>query len=100
MECYVHGNLPEQADCLACDLSFGKCCHDCLVVEMQVDPTGSGHGCLCAKCVYHRIHFFKVDVFGFMPLWDRGAEELGRCRYARQGFSWSETIVPYPFRSG
>ena len=100
MECYVHGYLLQRADCLACDASIYKCCHDCLVVAVQFDLTGSGLWCPGGKCMKHCVHFLTVDVLGFMPLWDRGTEELGRCLYATQGFSWSEEISPYPFLSG
>jgi len=75
----VHGYLLERADCLAFDASLCECCHDCLVVAVQFDPTSSGLGCPGAQCVQHCVHFFEVDVFGFMPLWDCGTEELGRC---------------------
>jgi hypothetical protein len=99
VECYVHGYLPEWADCLAFDGSVGKCCHHCLVVSLQVVPTCSGLSCPGALCMYHSVNIIKVDVFGFMPLWDRVTEELRQCVYARQGVSWSEIIASNHFQS-
>jgi len=51
VECYVHGYLPEWADCLAFDASFCKCCDDWLVAVVQFVFTGSGLACPGVKCV-------------------------------------------------
>ena len=95
----MHGYLPQQADYLTFVAPLCKCFHDCHGVAGQFDPTGSGLGCVGVQCMLHCLHFFKVGMFGFMPLWDRGTEEPGWWVYARQCFACSHKTAPDPVLS-